>query len=124
MRLLENSRNGIQIQDKVIDLLKKKVSNYEVFLNSNIEDLVSQSQDHSIFDKFSTSQDAETPDASSISPLGSRIIGNNFKSMTKAGNGQQYSALNFDEINKTFTQGRNENIICALLQALRWRITR
>lgn len=74
MKIFDNSKNGGQVQDKVIDILKKKIGSYEVFLNSNIEDLISQSQDHSVFDKFSTSQDAETPDHSSISPLGSRIL--------------------------------------------------
>lgn len=69
--MIDNSRNGVQIQDRVIDILKKKVANYEGFLNSNIEDLITQSQDHSVFDKFSTSQDIETPDHSSISPLAS-----------------------------------------------------
>ena len=32
--------------------------------------------------------------------------------------------LNFEEINKAFVNGNNEKVICALLQALRWRITR
>ena len=78
LKMIDNSRNGVQIQDKVIDILKKKVSNYEGFLNSNIEDLITQSQDPSVFDKFSTSQDIETPDHSSISPLASSKI-NNFE---------------------------------------------
>lgn len=69
--MIDNSRTGVPIQEKVIDILKKKVSNYEGFLNSNIEDLITQSQDPSVFDKYSTSQDMEMPDPTSISPAGS-----------------------------------------------------
>ena len=71
--MIDNVRNGGQVQNKVVDILKSKISNYESFLNSNIEDLISQSQDHSALDKFSTSQDAETPDYSAISPHSSKF---------------------------------------------------
>lgn len=51
------------------------------------------------------------------------MIGQNFRSANRAAN-QQYFPLNFEEINKAFINGNNEKVICALLQALRWRITR
>lgn len=38
-------------------------------MNSNLDDLLGQSQDNSVFEKFSTSQDIGTPDHSSISSI-------------------------------------------------------
>ena len=50
--------------------------------------------------------------------------GKNFVSANRNVTQPKDFPLNFEEINKAFVNGNNEKVICALLQALRWRITR
>jgi len=64
--VIDKQQRGGQIPENIFEALKKRVQNYENFLNSNLEDFFSQSQDISTFDKISTSQDVGTPDHSSI----------------------------------------------------------
>ena len=45
--------NDIPFSEQRLDNLRKKLSQYEKFLNSNIDDLMSQSQDISLFEKAS-----------------------------------------------------------------------
>ena len=68
--MIDYSKTGVPFQEQILQTLRSKITTYESFLNSNIEDLASQSQDQSAFDKTGNSQDFETPDYSSISQLG------------------------------------------------------
>jgi len=92
-------------------------------LNSNLEDLFSQSQDNSVFDKFSTSQDIGTPDHSSISNFAHRHH-QRFEDKSAIMQGH-YAPLDFQKIKDyLLTEQQNVPVLCSLLQALRWRITR
>ncbi len=53
VKIVDTQKQGVQIQDRVIDGIKKKIQRYESFMNSNLDDLLGQSQDNSVFDKFS-----------------------------------------------------------------------
>jgi len=64
--VVDNQKKGSFVGDKMFDALRRRVQKYENFLNSNLDDFSSQSQDISTFDKISTSQDVGTPDHSSI----------------------------------------------------------
>eukprot|EP00330_Aristerostoma_sp_ATCC50986_P007274 CAMPEP_0114575818 /NCGR_PEP_ID=MMETSP0125-20121206/643_1 /TAXON_ID=485358 ORGANISM="Aristerostoma sp., Strain ATCC 50986" /NCGR_SAMPLE_ID=MMETSP0125 /ASSEMBLY_ACC=CAM_ASM_000245 /LENGTH=189 /DNA_ID=CAMNT_0001763839 /DNA_START=108 /DNA_END=677 /DNA_ORIENTATION=- len=111
---------GGVVSDKNFNDLKNKVMRYESFMNS-LDDLFSQSQDNSVFDKFSTSQDIGTPDHSSISNVHRHRI----EEKSPLATPHQFNAINFQKIKEfLLTESKNEQILCSLLQALRWRITR
>lgn len=129
--VIENQQQGVLITDKLFDALKQRVQNYENFLNSNLDDFFSQSQDISTFDKISTSQDVGTPDHSSIMHANYRAINRveerpppQIQPQQQKEN-QSYVALNFQKIkSQLVSSSTNEPMQCSLLQALRWRITR
>lgn len=142
LKMIDYSKNGVPFQEQILQTLRTKINTYESFLNSNIEDLASQSQDQSAFDKTGNSQDFETPIDYSYSQLGTSNYscwlyqicdveidippqkGTNNQQQLKAAQGGQPCQLDFDQIEKCFLTSANENLICGLLQALRWRITR
>lgn len=70
LKMIDYSKNGVPFQEQILQTLRTKINTYESFLNSNIEDLASQSQDQSAFDKTGNSQDFETPIDYSYSQLG------------------------------------------------------
>jgi len=128
--VVDNQKKGSFVGDKMFDALRRRVQKYENFLNSNLDDFSSQSQDISTFDKISTSQDVGTPDHSSI-------IQANYRAATRVEEKspyvfeqqqsirQSYIALNYEKIkSQIVNQSGNEVMQCAILQALRWRITR
>ena len=120
-----------------------KVAKYESFINSNLEDFFSQSQDISTFEKTSNSQD-NTPDHSISSNkryyIDYNLIDVNYRPRNEERsqinhqssydersqiNQQSYVALNYEKVKSSLlSQNGNESTQSALLQALRWRITR
>jgi len=66
VNVVDNQKRGSYVGDQIFDALRRRVQKYETFLNSNLDDFSSHSQDISTFDKISTSQDVGTPDHSSI----------------------------------------------------------
>ena len=96
-------------------------------MSSNIEDLISQSQDPSVFDIENTTQNSISP----IMTKANSIIKNsqiqNKKSnlsINPSQNQLNVNVLDFNKTKKTLIYEKSEPLVCALLQALRWRITR
>lgn len=54
---IEGMKSGIEINENKFAIIVNKTLKYEKFLNTNLEDLISQSQDVSLFDKASTLND-------------------------------------------------------------------
>ena len=108
-------------------MIRKKVTSYENFLSSNIEDLISQSQDPSVFDIENTTQNSISP---MITKANSLMKHSNIQhkksnlSINPSQNQLYASVLDFNKAKKTLIYEKSEPLICALLQALRWRITR
>jgi len=66
---VENLKGGTGINEKKFAVLVNKTMKYEKFLNTNLEDLISQSQDVSLFDKASTINDNDKYSELNISPI-------------------------------------------------------
>jgi len=121
IQVIDSQKIGNNIPDNVIDIIKKKLQRYETFLNSNQEELFSNSQDNSFIDKVSTSQEAGTPDHSTLSN-----VHNKFQFEERpAVYVQQYALLNFEKVKSFLVNSNNtEASITSLIQALRWRIAK
>jgi hypothetical protein len=91
--------------------LAEKISKYEIFLNSNIDDLISQSnQGISIFDQQSFSE-LDVSNNQHITPRQNRSI-------------IPMLSLDYDRIKHFLSHSNDEITVSLLLQALRWRITK
>lgn len=66
---IESLKSGASINEKKLGVLISKTMKYEKFLNTNLEDLISQSQDVSLFDKASTINEVEKYSDINISPI-------------------------------------------------------
>ena len=66
---VENLKSGAGINEKKLAVLVNKTMKYEKFLNTNLEDLISQSQDVSLFDKASTINENDKYSELNISPI-------------------------------------------------------
>jgi LisH domain-containing protein ARMC9 len=112
---VENLRRGFNVDYNMIGAVMEKVGRYEVFLNSTGDDAsVSYSQaDHSISDLTpSPHRQSESP----IAPI--RLE----KEMVKG-----YSTLphlNYAIVIRDLNNLQDDLQVCALLQALRWRLSR
>jgi len=123
LQVVDTQKTGAVVSENIIDILKKKLQTYETFLNSNQEELFNTSQDNSFIEKVSTSHEAGTPDHSTLSN-----VQNKFQFDERGGGAQYakaYTMLNFEKV-KSFlvNPSNNEPSLCALIQALGWRITK
>lgn len=114
---VENLKRGFNIDHNLISGILEKVNRYEIFLNSNGDDVsVSYSQaDHSISDLTPSPHRRDISD-SSMAPI---RIG---KEMIKG-----YSTLphlNYAIVIRDLNNLQDDLQICSLLQALRWRLSR
>lgn len=66
---IESLKSGVDINDKKLSIIINKTLKYEKFLNTNLEDLISQSQDVSLFEKASTINENEKYSEINISPI-------------------------------------------------------
>lgn len=69
IKSIDGLKNGGELNEKKIELLINKTYKYEKFLNTNIEELISQSQDVSIFEKASTINENDKYSELNISPI-------------------------------------------------------
>ena len=66
---IETLKSGVAINENKLAILVNKTMKYEKFLNTNLEDLISQSQDVSLFDKASTIHENDKYSELNISPI-------------------------------------------------------
>ncbi|CAD8057801.1 unnamed protein product [Paramecium sonneborni] len=111
-RFVDNNQS-IQNQQKISNL-KKKLLQYEKFLNQDFEDLVNKSQDISLFEKASMAEQ-EISHITNNQQLPTPI---------KPIQVEEYVPLNYPKIIQLFTKSNNYQHVANVLQALRWRITR
>lgn len=62
-------KSGVTINENKLAVLVNKTMKYEKFLNTNLEDLISQSQDVSLFDKASTINEVDKYSDINVSPI-------------------------------------------------------
>ena len=86
----------------------EKIKKYEVFLNNNVDDMISNSYSASVFDQ-PTYEDIHNQSQSR----------NIHRQRTSLG----VLALNYDKMSHSLIEDSELNV-CLLLQALRWRVTK
>ncbi|CAD8055151.1 unnamed protein product [Paramecium sonneborni] len=111
-KYLDNNQS-MQNQQKIQNL-KKKLLQYEKFLNQDFEDLINKSQDISLFEKASMAEQ-EISHITNNQQLPTPI---------KPIHVEEYVPLNYPKIIQLFTKSNNYQHVANVLQALRWRITR
>lgn len=114
---LESIRRGFIVDSNLISAIMEKVNRYEIFLNSNGDDIsVSYSQaDHSISD-LTPSPHRRDLSEMSVAPIHLE------KEMIKG-----YSTLphlNYAIVIRDLNNLQDDMQVCSLLQALRWRLSR
>jgi len=114
---LESIRRGFIVDSNLISAIMEKVNRYEIFLNSNGDDVsVSYSQaDHSISD-LTPSPHRRDLSEMSVAPIHLE------KEMIKG-----YSTLphlNYAIVIRDLNNLQDDMQVCSLLQALRWRLSR
>lgn len=114
---LESVKRGFIVDSNLISAILEKVNRYEIFLNSNGDDIsVSYSQaDHSISDLTPSPHRRDISDMS-VTPIHLE------KEMIKG-----YSTLphlNYAIVIRDLNNLQDDMQVCSLLQALRWRLSR
>ncbi|EAR84160.2 hypothetical protein TTHERM_00723450 (macronuclear) [Tetrahymena thermophila SB210] len=126
-----NTMKGIPFNQEVLNALQTRIDKFESFLNTNIEDLISQSQDISLFDKQSFLNDPDNGTNSDflVSPGPLNLIGGqNFQFQAIVHDPLKYEnpycALDFQKIKNLIIRQEDPILCCAVLQALRWRVSK
>ncbi|KRX11161.1 Armadillo-type fold [Pseudocohnilembus persalinus] len=112
--IISKNAQGVKFSENQIASYTKKILKFENTLSTNIEELISQSQDQSIFDKVS-----QTEIDNSVIPQ-QKMEQQPYKQEKE----QFYTPLNFAKIKEVFLRAQEPILICAILQALKWRITK
>ncbi|KAM3134804.1 hypothetical protein pb186bvf_013129 [Paramecium bursaria] len=122
--MLEESRNGKQIQQNKLDELLKKLTSLSKFFSTSVEEIISQSHDISLYDKGSIFDNDL-----SMSPIPQHVSQQNHFNFQNIGNANQNNAnafaqLNYPKIQHFFLDPSTDpGLVCRVLQALRFRIT-
>ncbi|CAD8138595.1 unnamed protein product [Paramecium octaurelia] len=115
-KMLEDSRKGNQVPQNQLDEQLKKLAKLSQFFSTSVEEIISQSQDISMYDKVSIFENDL-----SISPIPqhSQQLHFNFNQPQIP-----YVQLNYSKIKSVFQDSSSDpGFICRILQALRFRIT-
>jgi hypothetical protein len=111
LTIADNLKKGVPLDnEEVLENIKKKVAKYESFVNTNIEDLISENIDFSLFDRPSVSAENEHPHEPSMRHARSVYEGR-----------APLIQVDFEKVKQTLNS-EDATQVCLLLQALRWRI--
>jgi len=114
VKAINNAKQGVPIQEKMLGIVVDKIHRYGNFLNVNLENLNPQNYS---FEQEVEEISKENFHDSSISPIPQRPY--------SIASNPNFSQIDYNRVRETLYNSQIAEIKkCSLLQALRWRITR